>query len=154
MTTRTRGITIGQLAKAAGVNLETVRYYERIQLMPRTNRTEGGHRAYDSGHVRRLAFIRRARELGFGIENIRALLTAVSPATGHAPKSGILRASTSPRCEQSSPTLHGSKKSSPTRSAGAAATNHRSVRCSICSTPFHDVHQSKSSCKTKPVGLN
>jgi MerR family transcriptional regulator, mercuric resistance operon regulatory protein len=81
MTTRTRGITIGRLAKAAGVNLETVRYYERIQLMPRPNRTEGGHRAYDGEHVRRLAFIRRARELGFGIENIRALLTAVEP--GH-----------------------------------------------------------------------
>ncbi|MGA8172923.1 MAG: helix-turn-helix domain-containing protein [Methylocystis sp.] len=82
MTTKTRGVTIGQLARAAGVNLETVRYYERIALMPRPDRTEGGHRAYDSGHIRRLAFIRRARELGFGIENIRALLTAVEP--GHA----------------------------------------------------------------------
>jgi MerR family mercuric resistance operon transcriptional regulator len=81
MTASTRGITIGQLAKAAGVNLETVRYYERIQLMPRPNRTEGGHRAYDSEHIRRLAFIRRARELGFGIQNIRALLAAVE--AGH-----------------------------------------------------------------------
>jgi MerR family mercuric resistance operon transcriptional regulator len=49
--------------------------------MPCPDRTEGGHRAYGSSHVRRLAFIRRARELEFGIENIRALLTAVEP--GH-----------------------------------------------------------------------
>lgn len=79
MAASTRGVTIGQLAKAAGVNLETVRYYERIQLMPPPDRTEGGHRAYDSDHVRRLAFIRRARELGFGIESIRALLAAAEP---------------------------------------------------------------------------
>lgn len=58
-----------------------MRYYERIQLMPRPDRTERGHRAYDIDHIRRLAFIRRARDLGFGIENIRALLTAVEP--GH-----------------------------------------------------------------------
>lgn len=81
MAANTRGVTIGQLAKATGVNLETVRYYERIRLMPPPDRTERGHRAYDSGHVRRLAFIRHARELGFGIESIRALLTAAEP--GH-----------------------------------------------------------------------
>ena len=66
--------TIGQLAAAAGVNLETVRYYERIKLMPPPARTTSGYRAYEEGQVRRLAFIRRARELGFGIEQIRALL--------------------------------------------------------------------------------
>ncbi len=68
------GLTIGRLAATAGVNLETVRYYERIGLMPPPARTASGHRAYEPGHVRRLAFIRRARELGFSIEDIRALL--------------------------------------------------------------------------------
>lgn len=81
MITRQRGVTIGQLAKAAGVNLETVRYYERIGLMPAPARTGGGHRAYDAQHIRLLAFIRRARELGFGIDDVRALLALCAP--GH-----------------------------------------------------------------------
>lgn len=81
MVTGARGITIGQLAKAAGVNLETVRYYERIKLMHAPARTGGGHRAYDPAHVRRLKFIRHARELGFGIDAIRTLLMLTEP--GH-----------------------------------------------------------------------
>jgi MerR family mercuric resistance operon transcriptional regulator len=72
-------LTIGQLAAKTGVNLETVRYYERIDLMPSPARTAGGHRAYEQAHVRRLAFIRRARELGFSIEQIRALLALAEP---------------------------------------------------------------------------
>jgi MerR family mercuric resistance operon transcriptional regulator len=79
MAASSHGITIGRLAEAAGVNLETVRYYERIELMPPPPRTGGGHRAYDGTHVRRLAFIRHARELGFGIEDIRALLRLSEP---------------------------------------------------------------------------
>jgi MerR family mercuric resistance operon transcriptional regulator len=72
-------LTIGRLAAAAGVNLETVRYYERINLMPPPARTSSGHRAYEEPHVRRLAFIRRARELGFSIEQIRTLLALSEP---------------------------------------------------------------------------
>jgi MerR family mercuric resistance operon transcriptional regulator len=72
--------SIGQLAAATGVNLETVRYYERIELMPSPARTASGHRAYEEGHIRRLAFIRRARELGFSIEQIRALLALAEPS--------------------------------------------------------------------------
>lgn len=74
-----RGLTIGQLAERSGVNLETVRYYERIGLMPEPGRTEGGHRMYDEAHRRRLSFIRRGRELGFGIGEIRALLALAEP---------------------------------------------------------------------------
>jgi MerR family mercuric resistance operon transcriptional regulator len=73
-------LTIGRLAAAAGVNLETVRYYERIGLMPPPARTAGGHRAYEVAHIRRLTFIRRARELGFSIEDIRALLALAEPS--------------------------------------------------------------------------
>jgi MerR family mercuric resistance operon transcriptional regulator len=80
MITTMRGLTIGRLAAAAGVNLETIRYYERIRLMPRPGRTKGGHRVYTDAHVRRLAFIRRARELGFGIEDIRTLLALAEPS--------------------------------------------------------------------------
>lgn len=79
MVTKPRVITIGQLASAAAVNLETVRYYERIGLMPRPSRTGNGHRAYDEKHVRQLSFIRRARELGFNIADIRALLMLAAP---------------------------------------------------------------------------
>lgn len=73
-------LTIGKLAAAAGINLETVRYYERIKLMPEPSRTASGHRAYERDHLRRLRFIRRARELGFGIEDIRTLLGVAGPS--------------------------------------------------------------------------
>ena len=75
-------LTIGQLASGVGISLETIRYYERIGLMPAPARTRGGHRHYAASHVRRLAFIRRARELGFGIEDIRALLELAEPDRG------------------------------------------------------------------------
>lgn len=75
-----RSLTIGRLAEAAGVNLETVRYYERIKLMPPPARTASGHRVYEDCHVRLLTFIRRGRELGFSIEQVRALLALAEPS--------------------------------------------------------------------------
>ena len=68
------GLTIGQVAAQTGVNLETVRYYERAGLLPPPPRTGGGHRQYGDEHVKRLTFIRRGRELGFSLDEIRALL--------------------------------------------------------------------------------
>jgi len=59
---------------SAGVNIETNRYYERIGLMPTPPRTDGRRRIFDAGHLRRLVFIRRGRELGFSIDEIRDLL--------------------------------------------------------------------------------
>lgn len=67
-------LTIGKLSKETGVNIETVRYYERIDLMPPPFRSDGGHRIYDETHVDRLNFIRRCRDLGFPLEDIRGLL--------------------------------------------------------------------------------
>ena len=72
---RARTLTIGALSHLAGVNIETIRYYERINLMTKPPRTAGGHRSYHPQDVERLRFIRRARELGFAIGNIRTLLT-------------------------------------------------------------------------------
>jgi len=72
---RARTLTIGALSSFTGVNIETIRYYERINLMTKPPRTAGGHRNYQPEHVWRLHFIRRARELGFGIGDIRTLLT-------------------------------------------------------------------------------
>lgn len=72
--TDSRGVGIGALARLTGVNIETIRYYEKIHLMQSPPRTRGGHRSYGREHVERLRFIRRARTLGFGIEGIRTLL--------------------------------------------------------------------------------
>lgn len=68
---------IGGLSKRTGCNIETIRYYERIALMPRATRSEGGHRQYGEAQVRRLGFIRRSRELGFTLDQIRTLLKLV-----------------------------------------------------------------------------
>ncbi len=70
-------LTIGRLAERSGVHLETVRYYERIGLMPEPRRTEGGHRVYGHEHLKRLGFIRRSRELGYSLQEIRSLLGLV-----------------------------------------------------------------------------
>ena len=77
--TRRTGLSIGRLATLTGVHLETVRYYERIGLMPSPARTKGGHRVYSDAHRQRLAFVQRARKLGFSIEDIRALLALSEP---------------------------------------------------------------------------
>ncbi len=76
-TVRGAGSSIGSLSQRTGCNIETIRYYERIGLMPEPPRTAGGHRSYGKSHERRLGFIRRCRELGFSIEEIRVLLGLV-----------------------------------------------------------------------------
>ena len=67
--------SIGDAAKQTGVKIPTIRYYEQIGLLPAPPRSDGNRRTFDSRQLRRLAFIRHARELGFEIEAIRALLT-------------------------------------------------------------------------------
>lgn len=71
---RAAPLMIGTLAARTGVHIETIRYYERVGLLPAPARTRGQHRAYDDAHVRRLAFIRHGRELGFSLDDIRTLL--------------------------------------------------------------------------------
>lgn len=66
--------SIGQLAERTKCKVETVHYYEKSGLMPEPPRTGGGHRVYALSHIKRLNFIRRCRELGFSIEQIRELL--------------------------------------------------------------------------------
>jgi MerR family copper efflux transcriptional regulator len=68
-------MTIGRLAKAAGVNIDTIRYYERHGLLPRAARRESGYREYAADDVARLLFIRRAKELGFSLTDIGELLS-------------------------------------------------------------------------------
>jgi len=66
--------TIGRASKQTGVNIETIRYYEKIGLVNAPLRSEGGNRLYDESNIRRLNFIKRSRELGFSLEEIRVLL--------------------------------------------------------------------------------
>jgi MerR family mercuric resistance operon transcriptional regulator len=73
------GIPIGELSRLTGVNIETIRYYEKIEMLPAPLRTEGGHRVYGPTETRILAFIRRGRELGFTLDEIRALLDLGGP---------------------------------------------------------------------------
>ncbi len=74
------GISIGAAARGSGVNIETIRFYERSGLLKAPPRTAGGHRVYDSGGVKRLNFVRRARELGFTLDQIRDLLALADEA--------------------------------------------------------------------------
>ena len=69
-----RNIVIGRLAKDTGTKVETIRYYERVGLLPAPTRSEGGYRLYRVDHLKRLSFIRRARTLGFSIDEVRTLL--------------------------------------------------------------------------------
>jgi MerR family mercuric resistance operon transcriptional regulator len=70
-----RKMTIGDLAKASGVHLETIRYYERIGLIRKPSRAAGGYRLYETADLARLRFIRCGRALGFGLEKVQTLLT-------------------------------------------------------------------------------
>lgn len=66
--------SIGEVARATGTKVETIRYYERIGLLPPPARTSGNYRAYADGHLARLSFIRRGRDLGFSLDDLRELL--------------------------------------------------------------------------------
>ncbi|MGB6397642.1 MAG: helix-turn-helix domain-containing protein [Bradyrhizobium sp.] len=76
---RAENLPIGELSKRSDVNIETIRYYERIKLLPAPPRTASGRRVYGSMDLRILVFVRRSRELGFSLDEIRALLRLGGP---------------------------------------------------------------------------
>lgn len=79
------GIPIGELSRQTGCNIETIRYYERIGLLP-VPRRRGRYRFYGGGDVGRLTFVRRARELGFTLDEVRALLTLATGGQSACPE--------------------------------------------------------------------
>ncbi len=81
-------MTIGQVARHTGLDIETVRYYEREGLIPPPPRSTGGYRRYSADSIRRLSFVRQAKALGFSLAEIRELLSlsADSQASSHAVK--------------------------------------------------------------------
>tara|TARA_R110002094_G_scaffold43417_1_gene55525 strand:+ start:1268 stop:1690 length:423 start_codon:yes stop_codon:yes gene_type:complete len=80
--TRVSVIRRSDLARLTGCNLETIRYYETIGVMPEPPRTSKNYRAYDDTHVARLRFVMRSRDLGFTLEDVRDLLGLVDGKAG------------------------------------------------------------------------
>ena len=76
-------LTRGKLAAHTGCNIETIRYYESIGLMPVPARTSAGYRSYEDEHLRRLNFIQHARSLGFTTDKIKNLLDLTDPQGNH-----------------------------------------------------------------------
>jgi len=76
---RAYGLTIGKLSQLTGVNIETIRYYEKIKVLPVPSRAENGRRLYGPMERRILAFVRRSRELGFSLDEVRGLLRLGGP---------------------------------------------------------------------------
>tara|TARA_R110000868_G_scaffold93618_2_gene258930 strand:- start:7867 stop:8286 length:420 start_codon:yes stop_codon:yes gene_type:complete len=76
-----KSFTIGQVAERSGVGIETVRFYEREGLIPKPNRSSSGYRLFDDETIARLQFIRRAKELGFTLNEIKELLSLRLNAT-------------------------------------------------------------------------
>jgi len=77
---RAETFSIGELSKHSGVNIETIRYYERIKMLPPPRRLANGRRVYGPAEKQTLSFVRRARDLGLTLEEIRALLALGGPA--------------------------------------------------------------------------
>jgi len=75
--TRARAVPIGEASRRAGVNIETIRYYERIGILQKPARSRGGRRHFTGEQVRRLAFIKRSRALGFSLSEVRTMLRLV-----------------------------------------------------------------------------
>jgi MerR family copper efflux transcriptional regulator len=82
MNPSTASLTIGTVAKRAGVPIDTIRYYEREGLLPEPLRRSSGYRSYNETAVRQLRFIRRAKDLGFTLDEIRDLLALSSDRRG------------------------------------------------------------------------
>ena len=79
--------TIGTLSQRTGCNIETIRYYERVGLLPAPARSPGRYRLYGTAQLKQLTFIRRARALGFSIDEVRTLSRWPTIASGRAPRS-------------------------------------------------------------------
>ena len=90
-------LSIGALSKATGTTVEAIRWYERVGVLPAPARTAGNYRAYGTAHLERLSFVRRARDLGFTLDQVRELLRLADRtarhlrAGGHAGRTVVLK---------------------------------------------------------------
>lgn len=72
-----KGLTIGQVAEAANVNLETVKYYEKRELLPKPARSDSGYRLYSESDIEDIRLIKRAQDIGFTLNEIKQLLAVI-----------------------------------------------------------------------------
>jgi MerR family mercuric resistance operon transcriptional regulator len=126
--------SIGDLSKRTGVNIETIRYYEKIEIMPVPPRTRGGHRSYGAEHAKRLLFISRSRSLGFSLQEIRSLLGI---ADGHDITCADVRKLTLRHAEEARRKIADLKKLERTlRDMAAQCHGNRAPDCPIVDTLF------------------
>ncbi|EOY65284.1 Zn(2+)-responsive transcriptional regulator [Klebsiella pneumoniae] len=123
---------IGELAKLADVTPDTIRYYEKQQMMDHDIRTEGGFRLYSDNDLQRLRFIRYARQLGFTLEAIRELLSIRIDPEHHTcqESKGIVQARLS-EVEARIKELQTMRRSLQRLNDACCGTAHSSVYCSI-----------------------
>lgn len=124
-------ISIGELSKLSGVNIETIRYYERIKMLPAPPRTASGRRVYGPTEKRTLAFIRRSRDLGFTLEEVRALLALGGPERAPCADVHKIAGAHLANVRKNSPTSSSLKPSWPTRSRNARTEPPPTAPCSI-----------------------
>lgn len=138
---------IGELAKLAGVTPDTVRYYEKQQMMSHDIRTEGGFRLYTADDLQRLKFIRHARQLGFTLESIRELLSIrVDPEHHTCQESkGIVQARLS-EVESRIAELQAMQQALSKLNDACCGTSHSSEFCSILGTLEQGAGASTNGC--------
>ena len=123
---------IGQLAKLAEVTPDTIRFYEKQQMMDHGERTEGGFRLYSEGDLQRLKFIRHGRKLGFSLEAIRELLSIrVDPAHHTCQESKAIVEKRLDEVAQMIAELESMQRSLRILSDACCGHNHSSISCSI-----------------------
>ncbi|WP_312046457.1 Zn(2+)-responsive transcriptional regulator [Erwinia sp.] len=123
---------IGQLAKLADVTPDTIRYYEKQQMMDHEIRTEGGFRLYSQNDLQRLRFIRYGRQLGFSLEAIRELLSIrVDPAHHTCQESKTIVQTRLQEVESMIAELQHMQRSLTRLNDACCGTAHSSVYCSI-----------------------
>ncbi|AGB76477.1 Zn(2+)-responsive transcriptional regulator [Pseudocitrobacter corydidari] len=126
---------IGELAKLAGVTPDTIRYYEKQQMMDHEVRTEGGFRLYTGTDLQRLKFIRYARQLGFTLEAIRELLSIrVDPEHHTCQESKSIVQARLREVESRIEELQSMQRSLKKLNDACCGTAHSSVYCSILET--------------------
>lgn len=126
-------LSIGELSRRTGVHIETIRYYEKIGMLPKPRRTGGGRRAYGPDQTRLLAFIRRARELGFSLDEIRALLAIEQSNDGSCAEVRSIATLNLRASAPSSPISCDWRAFSRIGSRNAQGRPRLPVPCSICS---------------------
>ncbi len=126
---------IGELAKLADVTPDTIRYYEKQQMMDHEVRTEGGFRLYTENDLQRLKFIRYARQLGFTLDSIRELLSIrIDPEHHTCQESKVLCKSDCRRLKRIAE-LQTMQRSLQRLNDACCGTAHSSVYCSILEAP-------------------